>query len=105
MEQHLRCRIGFHKWVRVKHSDPDMATEVREADWDTRCRYCGRAHGSGIALTAVLIVGAVASAIVIFFLWSPLLGALIMVGAIGAIGWTVVPASISRVARWLSVGR
>jgi hypothetical protein len=41
----------------------------------------------------------------VFWLVSPLLGAIIMIGAVGGLMWTMLPASISLVARWLSVGR
>jgi hypothetical protein len=100
----FRCRIGLHKWVQVRQRDPDLDNPGQSAYWRTTCRYCGCEHGSGIvALTTACVVAVVAS-IAVFWLLSPLLGAIMMCGAVGGLGWAVVPATIDRVARWLSVG-
>jgi hypothetical protein len=32
----LRCRLGLHKWVRIKVVDPEPGQDP----WETRCRYC-----------------------------------------------------------------
>lgn len=36
----FRCRLGLHKWTRVKVDDP--SAEARDEQWETRCRYCGK---------------------------------------------------------------
>jgi hypothetical protein len=36
----LRCRLGWHSWVRAKVVDPTV--EQSEERWETRCRYCGK---------------------------------------------------------------
>ena len=100
----FRCRIGLHKWVRVRERDPELADPGQSAYWRTTCRYCECERGSGIAALATVSVVAVGASIAVFWLLSPLLGAIMMIGAVGGLGWAVVPATIDRIARWLSVG-
>jgi hypothetical protein len=60
---------------------------------------------SGVAFVAV-VFGLVLVAGIVLLAWGPpLLGALLIVGAIGGLGWSVVPEALNRIARWLSVGR
>lgn len=101
----LRCRIGLHKWVEVRRSDPELDSSARSVAWESKCRYCGVAQGSGVAVSLAIAAVAVITAVAVFFLLSPLLGAIIMIGAVFALGVVAVPAATSRVARWLSSGR
>jgi hypothetical protein len=48
----------------------------------------------------VVIAAVVASAVVFWF--APLLGAIMMIGAVGSIGVIVFPAVVDRIAGWLS---
>lgn len=36
----LRCRLGIHRWARVKVDDPTVENEGER--WETRCQYCGK---------------------------------------------------------------
>jgi hypothetical protein len=45
------------------------------------------------------------AAVAVFWFLSPLLGALMMIGAIGGLGWAMVPPIIDRAVKWLSIGR
>jgi hypothetical protein len=56
-------------------------------------------------ISLLLVLVAIAAAVAIFFFLSPFFGAVIMIGALGGLMWTMVPASVERIARWLSVGR
>lgn len=67
----------------------------------TRCRDCGTDHSRRTLV--VFLVFLVASAVVFWFL--PMLGALMMIGAVGGLGVVVLPAALERVSTWLSVGR
>ena len=98
----FRCRIGLHKWVRVRQVDLDLENPSQSAYWRTTCRYCGCEHGSGTAVLATLSVVAVGASVAVFWLVSPLLGAIMMIGAVGGLGWAVAPAVVERIVRWLA---
>jgi len=36
----LRCRLGLHRWTRLKVDDATV--EPAEQRWVTRCRDCGK---------------------------------------------------------------
>jgi hypothetical protein len=66
------------------------------------CRYCGREYGSGI-LFAVIVSGATTLAgVILLFLAPSLLAAVLIIGGVGGLMWSMVPASTERIARWLS---
>jgi hypothetical protein len=48
----------------------------------------------------VVLVAVVASGVVFWF--APLLGAIMMIGSVGALGIVVFPAVVDRIAGWLS---
>ena len=56
-------------------------------------------------VSLLILVATLVAAVAIFFLLSPFFGAVIMIGALGGLMWMMVPASVERIARWLSVGR
>jgi hypothetical protein len=54
-----------------------------------------------VALVTVKVV-ALAASVAVFWLVSPLLGAIMMIGAVGGLGCAVVPLAIERIVRWLT---
>ncbi len=103
--QPLRCRIGLHKWVRLARRDLTLDQPGQHVETQTTCQLCGRERKSGGWVAAVLSVAVAAAGVVIFFLASPMLGAIVMVGAIGGLGWAMAPAILDRLLRWLGSGR
>jgi hypothetical protein len=101
----LGCRMGLHKWVRYEREDADLENPSRSIEWFSKCRYCGREQGSGTVVSLYLCGPAVLAAVAVFWLLSPLLGVVLMIGALGGLMWAMGPAAIGRVARWLSIGR
>ena len=47
----LRCRLGWHKFIRVKVDDQTVESDERpdEDRWLTRCRYCGKIRRAWIS--------------------------------------------------------
>jgi hypothetical protein len=105
MEQALRCRMGFHRWVRIRRTDRDLDNPAESAEWESSCRDCGRVRGSGIGFAVLVIGAAFIAAVAVWWFFSPMLGAIIMVGVVGAVGVVMVPTAISRIVQWLSMGR
>src|SRR5262249_47251880 len=97
----LRCRIGFHKWIRVRETDPEAANPSQSAEWRTVCRDCKTEHGSGMWFSTLLF-GTVLAGGIVGLWYFPLVGAILIVGSVGAMGVVVVPAAVQRIARWLS---
>jgi len=83
----LRCRIGLHRWVQIRHVDPDLEDPGQEVVLQTACRYCGAERGSGVAFqlgfAGLLAVGGV----LLWLLVSAVLGALLVLGAVLGLGW------------------
>lgn len=81
-QRRLRCRIGLHRWVEFKHEDADVENPGAEAVSLTRCRYCGVERGSGISFAVVLVGVAAATGALLWWLVSPVLGVLLLMGAL-----------------------
>jgi hypothetical protein len=92
--------MGLHRWVRIRDTDPTLDNPSRGAQWRTACRDCKRERGSGMLFSTVLLGGIfVASLVVLWF--APLLGAIMVIGTVGALLVVVGPAAIDLVVRWL----
>ncbi|HZQ81704.1 MAG TPA: hypothetical protein VFB25_06990 [Gaiellaceae bacterium] len=91
--------------MRVQQTDPSLADPDASAVWVTRCRDCGRERTGGTVVSLALVAVALAASIVCFIVVSPFLGAVLLVGAVSGLRWSMGPAMFERVARWLSFGR
>ncbi|HVP75123.1 MAG TPA: hypothetical protein VMS63_03800, partial [Gaiellaceae bacterium] len=69
-------------WVQLKHEDADLEYPGAEAVWLTRCRYCGVERGSGVSFVVVLVGVAAAAGALLWWLVSPVLGVLLLMGAL-----------------------
>ena len=98
----FRCRIGFHKWVRLRESDPDLENPDANVRWRTVCRYCGREQGSGHFLPVAVAGAATLAGILLLLLGPPLLGAIFVIGGMGGLTVSLLPAVTERIALWLS---
>jgi uncharacterized membrane protein YecN with MAPEG domain len=78
----LRCRVGLHRWVQVKYQDADLENPGAEAVWLTRCRYCGVERGSGIPFAMAMVGVAATAGALLWWLVSPVLGVLLVTGAL-----------------------
>jgi hypothetical protein len=101
----LRCRIGLHRWKRFKETDPDLEDRGPSAEWQTRCRDCQRVQGTGTVWATVAFVGVFVLALWCVLAGPPLLGAVLMIGAITGLLWSAGAVIGSRIVRWLSAGR
>ena len=99
----MRCRLGLHRWSRFRVADPDMA--AGDYVWETRCRDCSAPQTAGEALSTMFFLLVAIVAVVAFFALSPLLGAVLFIGAVAGIGWAMGPKLLGRAARFLSTGR
>jgi hypothetical protein len=96
-----RCRVGLHKWVRIRETDHTVDNPSQSAEWRSVCRFCKTERGSGV-LVACVLNGTVFVAGVVLLWIAPLLGAILIIGSMFGLLVGVGPASIERVARWLS---
>jgi hypothetical protein len=78
----LRCRLGLHRWVRMRTLDPSLANPGRSATSRTECRDCHAERGSGIRSTLVLVAVLAVGSAVVGITFSPVLGGLLLVGAV-----------------------
>lgn len=101
----LRCRAGLHRWARYEKTDPDLADRGTSAEWQTRCRDCERVQGTGTVWVAVAFLVVLAVAVWCLAAGPPLLGAILMVGAVGGLLWSAGAVIGNRIVRWLTVGR
>lgn len=63
-------------------------------------------YGLGVLIRAVVIAAAaVIAGLVLVFTVDSLIGPILIIGGIAGLGWTMAPAVIARITRWLSVGR
>jgi hypothetical protein len=97
----LRCRTGFHKWVRIRETDPTVANPSQTAEWRTVCRDCNSERGSGVVFSTIFFLIVFTASLVVLWFY-PLLGAILVIGSVAALGPSVAPAAIERIARWLS---
>ena len=93
----LRCRAGLHKWVRVKHEDTDLAEPGAAAEWRTSCRYCGVERRSGLGFMLGLSGALAVGGALVWWLVSPVLGVLLVLGSVLGIGWTASLTLLGRV--------
>ena len=93
-----RCSFGLHRWV-VARDRADAGESFVE------CRYCHRRRSSGLALSLTVFTAWAVGAVAVWWFASPLLGAVLMMGAVMGLGWTMGPAILGRLAEWLSIGR
>lgn len=86
--------------MRIRETDPTVANPSQSAEWRTVCRDCKSERGSGVVFSLILFAVVFTGSLVVFW-YRPLLGSILIIGAIGALGPSVAPAAIGRLARWL----
>jgi hypothetical protein len=92
------------QWVRVRKTDPDLAVHGPDIEWFRRCAYCGRKPGDDVLVPLVVTgVALVASAVAFWF--APLLGALMMIGAVMGLVGLMFSVGFERIGHWLSTFR
>ena len=99
----LRCRLHLHRWVRRRSTDTTLAEPSLAPTWQTVCRDCGVAQTSGTLISAYLFAMVLLAGVGLFWV-APFLGAVLVIGAMGGLMWSMRPGLIGRLARWLSVG-
>jgi hypothetical protein len=83
--------------VQIKHEDTDLENPGQEVVWRTTCRYCGVARGSGLAAVVVLVGLVAAGGMLVWWLVSPVLGGLMIAGAVLGAGWAATFAVLGRI--------
>ncbi|MGZ4352748.1 MAG: hypothetical protein ACXVZ4_04310 [Gaiellaceae bacterium] len=58
-----------------------------------------------LRVPVVLSLLVVVAGLILALVGGTLLGALLIIGGVAGLGWSMVPAVIDRIVRWLSVGR
>lgn len=97
----LRCRVGFHKWVHLHESDPDLDNPSEDVRVRTVCRYCRREYGAGLWFPVTVAGAATVGGVMLLLLGPPLLGAILVMGGVMGLMVSMVPASVERLASWL----
>ena len=104
-ERRLRCRIGLHRWVRVKYTDADLENPgAAAAAWRTSFRYCGIARSGGSAVFAVVALAILGIGIALALTTQSLLSGLIIMGGVAAVGRVAFVGGLTRIATFLSTG-
>ena len=97
-----RCRVGLHKWVRIRETDSTLDNPGQSAEWRSVCQHCKKERGSGV-LAVSLVCGAFFLAGVVLMLVAPsFLAACLIIGSMGGLLVGAGTASIERIARWIS---
>ena len=82
--------------MQIKHEDTDLDNPQEEVEWRTVCRYCGLEQRAGLGATFALAgIVAVAGAL-LWWLVSPVLGGLLIMGAVLGLGWTAALTFLGR---------
>ena len=58
-----------------------------------------------LRVPVVLSLVVVVAGLILVLTVGTLLGALLIVGGVGGLGWSMAPAVVDRIVRWLSIGR
>src|SRR3954470_11722069 len=98
MPTRLACRLGWHRWQPLKSPG--------QGGWDKKCRVCGRrADDASLPLLPFVLSGCVVVAgIVVAVTLHSLLAPLLIMGGVGALGVTMLPAALERIGMFLSTG-
>jgi hypothetical protein len=88
--------------VRLRESDRDLDNPSESVRWRTVYRYCAREYGSGILFAVIVSGAATLAGVILVFVAPSLLAAVLIIGGIGGLLVSMVPASTERIARWLS---
>jgi len=96
----MRCRLGIHRWQKLR---------TPEGRWYKRCRACGTEvdvdeGGSGVLLALVLGIVMVAAGLAVALKAHSLLGPLLIIAGVAALGWVAFIVGVDRVAAFLSTG-
>jgi hypothetical protein len=95
----IRCRLGLHRWYAARPKD--------DRESYAECFFCGK-HGepSGKFPTAVIVlsVAAVVVGIVLVLTMGTLLGAALVTGGVGGLGFAMIPGLVDRFTSWLGSG-
>ena len=83
--------------MQVKHYDTDLENPGEHAVWRTTCRYCDAERRSGLASTFVLAGVLAGAGVLLWWLVSPVLGGLVLTGAVLGLGWAAAVAALGRI--------
>jgi hypothetical protein len=98
----VRCRVGLHKWVRIRETDPTVDNPSQSAEWRSVCRYCKTEHGSGVLAVSVVSGAFFVAGVVLLLVAPSLLAATLIIGSMGGLLVAVGPAALERITRLLS---
>lgn len=98
MPTRLSCRLGWHRWQPVKAAG--------QSGWYKKCRACGKLDDGETPLLfpLVLSASAVVAGVVVALTLQSLLGPLLIIGGVGALGAAMLPAGLERIGVFLSTG-
>lgn len=83
--------------MRIKHEDADLAEPGTAAEWRTACRYCGVERGSGLRFMVGLAGALAVAGALLWWLVSPVLGVLLVMGSVLGLGRTAALTLLGRV--------
>ena len=98
MPTRLSCRLGWHHWQPIKAAG--------EGGWYKKCRACGKLDDDkALPLFPILVsASAFIAGVVVALTLDSLLGPLLIIGGVGGLGVTMLPATFARIGVWLSTG-
>jgi hypothetical protein len=83
--------------MQIQHRDMDLENPGQDVEWRTRCRYCGAEPRSGLASTFALAGVLAVAGVLVWWLVSPVLGGLLIIGAMMGLGWAGTIAALGRI--------
>ena len=82
--------------MQIQHRDMDLENPGQDVEWRTSCRYCGAERGSGLASTFALAGVLAVAGVLLWWLVSPVLGGLLITGAVIGLGWAGTITALGR---------
>ena len=74
----------------------DLENPGQDVEWQTSCRYCGTERRSGLASTFALAGVFAVSGVLLWWLVSPVLGGILIIGAVMGLGWAGTMTALGR---------
>ena len=75
----------------------DLENPGQDVEWRTRCRCCGAERRSGLASAFALAGVLSVVGVLLWWLVSPVLGGLLIIGAVMGLGWAAAIAALGRI--------
>ena len=94
----LLCRLGRHSWQPLRAPG--------DGGWYKKCRVCGKRHTDEALQWFPIVISliVVAAGVIVALTYGSLIGPLLVLGGVGVLGVTALPAAFERLGLFLSTG-